>query len=211
MTRHRSSVATAFATTLLATCAGGAEWASAQEGAPLVHPGARVRVFVADTTRAGADPGEAAAGGNAARSDRLIASLVEFRKDALVVRRDGDAGPSTIPLDQVRRLEVSASRTSKAHAGAMIGLGAGLAGGILTGIVVCEDGGCEEAEGSNDYTGLVAAVFGIGGGLAGAGIGALTGSFFHSENWLAVPLPNARLGLRSARPGELRVALTLPF
>jgi hypothetical protein len=157
---------------------------------------------VADTTRAGADPGEAAAGGNAARSDRLIASLVEFRKDALVVRRDGDAGPSTIPLDQVRRLEVSASRTSKAHAGAMIGLGAGLAGGILTGIVVCEDGGCEEAEGSNDYTGLVAAVFGIGGGLAGAGIGALTGSFF-SLRELAGRAPSERAARPSKRaPGR---------
>ena len=209
--RHRSALPAALATALLAACVGGVEPASAQESAPLVHPGARVRVFVIDTTRTGAHPAEAPDATAPARSRQLIASLVEFRKDAVVVRRNGHEEPAAIPLDRIRRLEVSTQRTSKAHAGALIGLGAGIAGGVLTAIVVCEDGQCEEAEGSYDYTGLVAAVFGLGGGLAGAGLGALTGSLFHAEEWRAVPLPSAQLGLRTRGKGDLRAALTLHF
>jgi hypothetical protein len=176
----------------------GVEFASAQNYPPLVHPGARVRVFVADTT-------------HTAKSDHLIATLVDFRDDAIVLRRESHGVASELPLAQIRRLEVSEGRKSKSGSGARIGLIAGIGGGIGAAFIACADGGCEEAEGGNDYTGLVAAAFGLGGGLVGAGLGAVTGSFFHSEDWVAVPLPNARLGLRPSGRDGVRIALTLPF
>lgn len=144
-------------------------------------------------------------------SGQLIATLVEFRDDAIVVRRHAHGEPLTIPHEHVRRWEVSESRKSKSGSGARIGLIAGIGGGIGAAFIVCADGGCEEAEGSNDYTGLVAAAFGLGGGLVGAGLGAVTGSFFHSEEWVAVPLPSARLGLAPRPRGGLRVALAIDF
>jgi len=47
----------------LSLFAGAADPASARVAAPLVHPGARVRVFVADTTRAASRTGEPTSGG----------------------------------------------------------------------------------------------------------------------------------------------------
>ena len=194
----------------LSLIAGAADPASARVAAPLVHPGARVRVFVADTTRAASRTGEPTSGG-AVKSERLIASFVEFGDESITIRRQGRDEPSTIPLEHIHRLEVSEERKSRAGGGARIGLLAGIGGGIIAGLIVCDDGECEEAESGTDFTAVVSTVLGLGGGLVGAGLGALTGSFFHSERWAAVPLPNARFGLRSPGRGEMRVGLTLPF
>jgi len=78
----------------------------------------------------------------------------------------------------------SRGRRSYAGRGALIGLAAGAAAGIASGSIVCATDNCSSSGG--DWKGLVVGVLGIGGGLVGAGVGALVGAGLSGERWEAV-------------------------
>jgi hypothetical protein len=117
---------------------------------------------------------------------RFVGKLARVDGDTLVVHPDGITAPLTISIDRVRLLEVSRGRRSRAGNGAAIGFGVGVAAGVATALIVCAGGNC--AVDGGDITGIVAAAFGLGGGVAGLGIGALAGGQTHTEIWERVPL-----------------------
>ena len=177
-----------------------------QTAGAAVAPGTRVRLKLDEKqTWAGFDSLEALGIG---RGDRIVGSLLSLSRDTLTIAPKTNAFAIIVPTTMVRKLEASKGRGGRAGKGAWIGLASGAGAGIAAALVACADGYCTEAEGNQDQTGFVAVVFGLGGGLVGAGIGAVVGSFITGENWEAVRLPDTRLGF-TVRNGELRVILSL--
>jgi hypothetical protein len=131
-----------------------------------VRPGDRVRV----TTHDGAAPG-----------GRRIGVFEGVARDSLTVTWDAGAR-STLPLDVVRRLDVSDGR------GSFIGLGMGV--GFLGGAVVGAIRGASEADGGGEYVGpgLTTAFWSVAGGLIGAVGGGLIGAVGRREHWSRVRL-----------------------
>jgi hypothetical protein len=129
---------------------------SGQEAPPPVH---RVRV-VAVT-----DVGEAA---------RMV-GLASLRADTL--RLATEAGVRPIPVEAVRRLELSQGRRGHGRVGGLLGAGVGLAAGLTA---VPESDG----EGSTGVAGLLVplsmAMYG--------GLGMLIGSWIRTERWEDVPV-----------------------
>ena len=154
--------------------------------AAALPPEARVRVTmrsnaaVDDSTflRAGVTPGS-----------RIVGSYV-FSDDRVIELRDSKGQSRTIPQDVVALFEASRGKKSNAGKGAMIGMLAGIATGVVIGIVLAD---VEDVD--DDYKGAVPVVFGLGGGVLGAGVGAAIGSAAKTERWDVV---------RSAKEGEGR-------
>jgi hypothetical protein len=164
------------------------------QGAVRVFPGTRVRVSLRATT-------------THLTRDRIIGSLVSVQSDTLVVSEHAGRADLVLPTEAIASLEVSRGRKSAAGKGAVIGLVSGAAGGVATGLIACGGGNCAES-GLGDVTALLSAALGLGGGLTGAGIGALVGGRIHSDRWEKVPVRDLRVGLGPSGSGaSLRVSL----
>ncbi len=109
-----------------------------------------------------------------------------------------------LPLASLTKLEVSRGQKSRADKGARIGLGTGVAAGVVTALAVCADNSCD------GYTGLAVLIFGAGGALGGVLIGAVIGSFIQTDRWETVPLDRISVSLRP-RGGGLEVSAKFVF
>ncbi len=161
-----------------------------------VSPGARVRVSLRATT-------------TYLTRDRIVGSLVSLRRDTVVVSEHAGRADLALPIESIRLFEVSRGRTSGAKKGALIGLVSGAAGGIAAGLIVCAGGNCNNS-GTGDLTRLVSTVLGVGGGLAGAGIGSLVGGRIHSDRWERVPIKDLRVGVAPSGLG-VRLCVSMAF
>lgn len=107
------------------------------------------------------------------------ARLAAVRSDTLILEHASPALPRAVPIQSLKLLELSTGRRSAAAMGALIGLGAGAAGGIIVFEAFCREQDCT--------TGEALAVGGLG-GLALAGVGAAIGAVIRVERWHSVPL-----------------------
>ncbi len=121
----------------------------------------------------------------------IVGNVLGLTGDSLIVRQEGRASPLLLPLETVGRIELSEGRHARTGRGALIGL---VSGAVLgTGLVVA----AASNEEPGDFEGLLtflALVTGVGVSAAGVGIGALVGSFVHTERWREVPLHELRVG-----------------
>lgn len=138
---------------------------------PVVEPGHRVRLTLSPDSQSG-------------RTIRIVGTLMRLGPDSIAVYDQDRQAVVTAALEAAARLEASRGHRSYTLRGTLIGLAAGAAGGIATGLLVCGTGDCISSGG--DWEGLVVGVLGIGGGLVGAGVGALVGAGLSGERWEAV-------------------------
>ena len=143
------------------------------QAAPTVQPGTRVRLTWTP------DP-------QSDRTTRTVGTLMRLGPDSIAVYDEKRLGVVAAAFGALRRLETSRGRRSHAGRGALIGLAAGAGAGVASGAIVCASGNCSSSGG--EWGGVVIGVLGVGGGLAGAGIGALVGAMIRSEGWEPVPL-----------------------
>jgi hypothetical protein len=143
---------------------------------------------------------------------RLQAPMVVLgRIEGTVIKLDGksllvagsERTPVSVPRQAITQLEVSHGR----HGHALLGMGMGAAIGAVLGAAVGSTG-CVPAVGCGDsYSGGAAALGALGGGLWGAGIGAL----IRTERWSAVPLGQVGVSLGPPRRGGFRLSVSLAF
>ncbi len=114
--------------------------------------------------------------------------LVGVDNDTVTVS-DRAGKPRPIALNSLLSFEVANGRKSAAGKGVWIGI---------------------DCSGETDYSGFVTALFGVGGGLFGAGAGALIGGRFHTERWDSVPLDDLGLNLEPNGDG-MRARLSCTF
>ena len=168
-------------------------WASGPRDA--LHPGARVRLLYRDTP--------------AHVEHRYVRGLlVGVDSDTVTVSHRAGATPKPIALNSLLSFEVSNGRKSSAGKGVWIGILSGAAGGVAASKIVCSDDECRFS--GRDYSGVVSVVFGLGGGLFGAGAGALIGGRFHTEQWESIPLDDLGLNLEPNGDG-MRARLSCTF
>jgi len=179
----------AFAVTvLLLPCVG----ALAEEPPVGVEPGARVRLTL--PCEAGRSPG-AEAPETVCREEGRVVS-VQDQTITLAV-----AGSShSYPLVGTTRIEVSRGTRSRWRAGAATGflVGAGGTFALLNrgdSTNPCDSSANQDAIGMGACLGVAAL-----GGVAGAGVGALIGNLFRTEDWKNVPADRLRVSL-GPRPG----------
>jgi hypothetical protein len=171
--------------------------ASAGDAPRFVPYGTKVRVTLCSPAPIPVSRGAAAPRTRLVR-ERIVGTLVRVERETLVVNDRKERLDFAIPIASVGTLDVSHGRRTRAGKGALIGLGTGAAAGVATALIVCADGECS-GSGIGDVTGWVAGAFGIGGALAGLGVGALVGGRIHPERWERVPLGDLRLGLAPTR------------
>ena len=128
------------------------------------------------------------------RRERLAGTLLRVDQATLTLS-DRSEPPRVVPIDSIVGLDVSRGRKGQAGKGALIGLATGVAAGIVASSIVCSGGDCRQSGG--DYTGLSRVVFAVGGGLFGAGAGALIGGRLKTDRWEPVSLVS--LGKRLER------------
>jgi hypothetical protein len=184
-------------------------FAAADANPNLLPLGIRVRMSVTSPAPGSAERGAAGTSNNLLR-ERIIGTLVNIQESTLIVGEGKDGPRREVPLASVNRLEVSRGRHSSSGKGALVGMFAGAAGGVAAGLVVCNHGNCVNS-GTGDLTGVWATALGLGGGLAGAGIGAIIGGAIRTEQWERVSVRDLRVGIWPVR-GQgfgLRLALAL--
>lgn len=145
-----------------------------------LQPGARVRVTA---------PGIVA--------NRYVGTVLSHRGDTLQLGGQ-NAAPVLVPLDRVTSLELSRgkSRLSGAGRGVVWGVPIGLALGLATAnsLEDCTDFGCRDVSSGERSAYVVASA--LGGGIWGAGIGALVGR----ERWERFDVgPRAAFDYRDGR------------
>jgi hypothetical protein len=147
-----------------------------QSLAATLAPEDRVRVTILARTAApetlftstGLEPGERIVG-RYLFSDRRIFEL-----------RDDDR-PRTIPTEAIASVEKSLGRRSSAGRGAFLGAVIGLVSGVAVGLYI------DSTENLGTGTeGFAPFALGVGGGLAGCGLGALVGSQVKRDQWQPV-------------------------
>lgn len=167
-----------------------AAWSGTGAQEPWLQPGGRVRV---------SSP--------AANLHNADVTVVWLHGDTVVVRSGGfrvnshghrltDTTVTSIPLAAITELAVHRGTKSNTGTGAAIGLGAGLAAGLVLAAATSASEECPPSATfcwettSEDYAAGIA-VF----ALAGAGLGALIGSFTKTDKWEAVPFDGVRLSV----------------
>jgi len=181
-----AGVASAVLASLLAAVPG------ACEDAPLIKPGARVRVVVIHAV------------GHSGLVDAKVITgrFVALGDSVLTVETPAAAPPVVIPRQDVESLSVSVNG-NKRGIGAAVGLGAGVAAGILIGQTAGDDTNCficMTAEGKSTLAVLFLAPLGALIGVVAA----------PDEVWLSVPLERVRIAFDpgTATPA---VAITVRF
>lgn len=139
------------------------------------------------------------------RREQVIGTLQGRRDDDVVIRVGPAETELAIPAKAVERIEYSRGMHGCGVEGASVGAMAGFAGGFVLGLVVCSSGDCEST-GSI----MVGTYLGGIGALAGAGIGAITGSQMRCEKWRAIPLKDLPYGEGLPPEYGIRLGLVLP-
>ena len=165
--------------------------AAAQANPSLLPLGIRVRMSV--SSPAPDSVGHGSAAGSTLLRERIIGTLESATNNKLIVREGKDGPRREVPLASLNLLEVSRGRHSSSGKGALIGMFAGASGGVAAGFVVCNHGNCDSSMG--DLTGIFAGALGLGGGLFGAGIGAIIGGAISTERWERVSVRDLRVGI----------------
>ncbi len=173
--------------------------ATAQEPPP-VKVGDRVRVTAPDLRRREGTV-------QLLTTDSLV-MRPEYGAPNRLVRRPEYGAPNrlAIPINSVTRLELSTPGGSRAGQGALIGLAlGGVGGGGLLGAACASDPWFQDDAGACAIAGAV--VFGAGGALVGAIIGAMiTGT-----RWEEVPLERLRLQVAPQRDGRFGLGASVRF
>lgn len=144
------------------------------------------------------------------RRDQFIGTLQGRRDDDVLISIRSPESELAIPIRSVNLLEASLGTRGNAGRGALIGLGAGMVGGIAAALIVCNGGNCESS-GLDGETAIVATVLGTGGAIAGCGVGALTGALIRTERWRATPIQDLPYGDGLPSESGIRLGLNLPL
>ena len=133
--------------------------------------------------------------------ERYDGTLVAARGDTLTV------GTVHVPLTSVTRLDVHRGRTGNwrkgAKIGALVGLPAGLAYGVLIHVAYCHDF-------DGDFECWPLAPLGaVAGGLAGALVGGAVGAL--TDRWEEVPLERLRVSLAPQRDGGFALGFSVRY
>jgi hypothetical protein len=164
------------------------------QGADAVEVGARVRVV--------------AAAGDGAVQRPLVGTVASHRADTLLLAVEGETGPRTVPLAQVREIALSREGGTHARSGALIGAAAG---GIVLGTLIYLGERSSETcrtQCTYDNPAVVpmTALGVVAGAIGGAYVGRRIGSLLPAERWEVLPLD--RLGVALAENGfALRLAV----
>lgn len=139
---------------------------------------------------------------------RARATIEAINSDTVVLR---SGTTHRVPLTSLERLDVHAGRRSHWLLGAGIGfvVGAGATYAVLSSggsTALCNQSANQDAIGTGECLALAA-----GGGLAGAGLGALVGTFIKSDKWEEVPTERFRLGLVPRPRGGVTLSASLAF
>jgi hypothetical protein len=140
------------------------------------------------------------------RRDKFIGTLQGRRDDDVVIRLGDPETELAVPVKSVARVEASRGMHGCAVEGATIGIMAGFAGGFALGLIACSSGDCE-----SDGRMLISTLFGGVGAIAGAGIGAITGSQLRCEHWHTAKIKDLPYGEGLPREDGIRVGLALPM
>ena len=163
-----------------------------------VRPGARVRVTVYFcqpfySNCVGGSP------------QQFVATFVTWEVDTLVVQSNGDT--LSVPVDLVRRLDVSWDRKTNRGMGAGIGFFLGGVAGAVIGYGTYEECFCLGDVGPEALA-IAGAVIG---GLGGLVTGAFIGSAIKTDRWREVPLYRMRVSLGPQRHGRFGVGMSVRF
>ena len=137
-------------------------------------------------------------------SGAWIGMLVQQDSTSLTLHGPGlsDSSAVTLPLDRVRRLEISVGRHSNAGKGALIGFGVGAVTGLALGI------GCANSDSLFQCTGSEVAQATLIVGVIGVGVGGLVGMASSSERWELIGADPVHVSLA---PHGLGFAVSLTF
>lgn len=159
--------------------------ALAQKEAP-VQPGQRVRVR-----------------STVVHTPELTGVVESIGPDTLRVRDDDRSMATAVSLATVDRLQVSRGRHSRWVTGAAIGLGVGVAAGVLIGLTTSSEDDWLFGPGASAFLGAV--LF----GPIGAVTGGIVGLVVRTERWETVPLDRAAPGV--ARGSHLDIGMSVAF
>jgi len=187
---------------LALSCSGAATAAAREAVVPQSNDRVRLSVSTPDLIRilAGAplSRGEL-------RREQFIGTLQGRRNDDVVIRLDSPETELAVPVKSVTRLQCSRGMGGCVGEGAATGIVAGAAGGIVLALVVCSSGDCDE-----DGRAAIATFFGGLGALAGAAVGAITGSQMSCEHWRTVKIKDLPYGEGLPPENGIRLGFVLP-
>lgn len=175
----------------------------AQQPAPVLEPGTRLRLTYPCARESPPAPGAEGAW------CRTVGSLVLVRADTIALATAEST--TSHGLNAVSRVEVSRGYRSHRLAGAGAGF---LLGGVATFVVLSSGGStslCNQSANQDAVAPLECLGLSALGGLAGAGLGFLVGGFIRTERWQDVPLDRLRLGLTPRTGGMLGLSLAVLF
>ena len=139
---------------------------------------------------------------------RFQATLVRLSADSLIVQPEYD-NPMVIPLSSVTKLEMRGKKPNTlkgAGMGFLIGAGVGA---MLLAIIDCEDILGPTLPGGRCTTDVLEGMVTMT--AAGALVGAVIGSFSHTDRWVKVPLDRLTIGLAPQRTGGLALSASVAF
>jgi hypothetical protein len=142
---------------------------------------------------------------SAASTQTATGTLVRLTRDSITISPRGLRDERAFALASLSEVTVSRGRHSRTGRGALIGLASGTLAGVSSGLFLCGSVDCDSSGG--DFTGIAVVTLGLGGALIGTGLGALIGSFIHTERWESIPLGRFSLGVGPS--GSLRVVVSL--
>jgi len=141
----------------------------------------------------------------------LRGTLVARRGDTLDIRTAADGRLRTTILRDNVQLEFSIGREPALVQGAGVGLIVGGTVGVLAGVASYQSPGCQPNQLCFDFgPGMSALAGGLIGAGAGAVLGLLIGSQFHTEQWVAERRP-ARVTFTVAPRGGVALGLRAAF
>jgi len=160
------------------------------QDAPVLEPGARVRVSTAP---------------QASKPAWIVGTVIAVTGDRLAIRPQHDSGgPIDIARNTVTRLELSRGRHSKALTGLGVGFLVGAGAGAIIGPTAFGAG--------RDLAPTDARLIGAGfGAVAGALIGLAVGAGSKSERWQTVPVTLSGMGGGGGSRYSMRVSVNLRF
>ena len=112
-----------------------------------------------------------------------VGALSSWKQESLSISRPG-CDLQTIPLSDLAKLEISRGRSGNWRKGGLIGLGIGLAGGVIAAAFAVDAANEED----NPFAPLAWLFFPAAGTVAGGALGAGVGALVRNEKWETVPI-----------------------
>ncbi len=138
----------------------------------------------------------------------IVGTLMSVSGDSLLLSVDGGAGPVSLPLISVSRIQVRGRKPARGRGAAIGALAGGVMGfvGSLTTYEECE-GFCPADLGR----GGTAVASGLVFGALGAGVGYLVGNFVTVDRWVDVPLDRVQMDVTASPGGGLGARVSVSF